>query len=632
MIVEPTRARGKGAAQDVVSNGAFGAAIPIPDVLRSLAPNNTPLRGGAHVDLVAPDTITFVLYAPHKPYVSLVGDFNGWNTRAHPLSTDGQGLWWTTLPHPGKSLYGYYVAVDADSHVWVGDPYARSVRWHKDGAWAHVPQRGQFAWTDQNWRTPPLRDLVIYELCVRDFGGRWESDRSVLGRFRDLLPRIDHLRSLGVNAVEIMPVNAFPGESSWGYNPVFYFAPAASYGPADDLRRFVNECHAAGIAVILDVAFNHAWGEHPWYRIYPPMYGPKGEWLEDWNPFFHQTPAAVNAWGGVDWDHFSGATTPYFQDVVRYWLHEFHIDGFRFDWVCGVDYDSRDAMNPGFNPYHGIAAVAWAARQAKPDCILIGEFWQLDGTHPDKSAAKLTAETELDAVWNGDFHHVMEEVLTQRWQWEQKDIFHALGGFRALGFGSAAQVINYTCSHDEVRPEHEIRYYTGRWMERPPGMSVQQLALAMARLGLVALFAAPGVPMIYSGQEYGENSARTIDFVPLQWGLLDQPANRRHYELVQRLIRARRSHPALRSDEIAFGENHFATDKLVRFWRWDNAGDAAAVALNFSPQRRTVELHLPFGGRWLDVVTGTQRTLDQGAHTFTLEPFSGLLLVPTATA
>jgi 1,4-alpha-glucan branching enzyme len=139
-------------------------------------------------------------------------------------------------------------------------------------------------------------------------------------------------------------------------------------------------------------------------------------------------------WGGVDWDHFNPETTRYFQDIVRFWLEEYHIDGFRFDWVGGVDYDSNEPLRPGFNPYHGIAAICWAARQAKPDCILIGEFWQLEGTHGDKTATRLVHETAMDAVWNGHFHHTLDDVLNHRWEWEKKDIFRAIGGYRDLGF------------------------------------------------------------------------------------------------------------------------------------------------------------------------------------------------------
>nr|HMN30086.1 alpha-amylase family glycosyl hydrolase [Caldilineaceae bacterium] len=373
----------------------------------STFPDRLPVdvRGGVHFDFFAPDTVTFVLYAPFKPYVALVGDFNNWDTRANRMVTDGLGVWWTTLPTAESMRYGFYVAVDEGSHVWVGDPYATKVDWSERGPLGVTSAAANgFPWTDDHWRTPALRDLVIYELCVRDFAGFWQANEPRYGNFRELTNYIAYFADLGINAIELMPIQAFPGASSWGYNPVFYFALADTYGSPNEFKHFVNECHRHGIAVILDVAFNHAWGEHPYYRMYPPLYSPSGEPLADWNPFFHHTPAHVNMWGGVDWDHFAPETTRYFQDIVRFWLQEYHIDGFRFDWAAGVEYDSSNPMRAGFDPYHGLSAIGWAARQVKSDCLLIAEYWPLEGTHPDNTAARLVAETPIDACWNGPFH------------------------------------------------------------------------------------------------------------------------------------------------------------------------------------------------------------------------------------
>lgn len=606
----------------------------ISDLLPQSKPLAVDVRGGAHVDLVAPDTVTFVLYAPFKSYVSLVGDFNGWNTRAHRMVTDGAGTWWTTITHPGVTQYGFYVAIDEQTHAWVGDPYATEVAWTTTGTWGVLPARSApFAWTDQAWHTPALRELIIYELCIRDFAGRWVANQARYGNLRELITLLDYLVETGVNAVELMPIQAFPGASSWGYNPVFYCAIANTYGTPQDFKAFVNACHGRGLAVILDVAFNHAWGEHPYYRFYPPLYSPKGERLDDWNPFFHHTPPAVNMWGGVDWDHFAPETTRYFQDVIRYWLKEFHVDGFRFDWVGGVDYDSHNPGRPGFDPYHGISAICWAARQAKPDCILVGEYWPVEGAHPDKTSARLVAETEMDACWNGRFHHVLEDVLNQRWAWEKNDIWRALGGFRNDGFTTATQVVNYTCSHDEVRPEHEIKFYSWVNIERPPGMSVDELAFAKARLGLVALLATPGIPMLYSGQEFGEDAPRTIDFQPLHWEQLQQPDHAAHYALVQRLIEARRRHPALRSDHIEFYADNFGEQNVVRFTRWPDAvdnrpRDFAIIALNFGNNSRRITLELPWTGEWYDVVNNQVKRMHTKKFVSQLEPWSALLLTP----
>ncbi len=586
-------------------------------------------RGGVHYDLTEPGTVTFVLRAPFKPYVSLVGDFNEWHSRRHPLVTDGQGTWWITLPHPGETRYGFYVAVDDQSHVWVGDPYAAEVHWDSSGPWAYLPATPPtFAWTDHAWKTPALRDMVIYELCVRDFSGRWAPGRPIYGKFPDLTHYVDYFADMHINAVELMPITEFPGDSSWGYNPVFYFAPERAYGNPAQLKTFVNACHRRGIAVILDMVFNHAWGDHPYYQMYPPMFGSKGKPLADMNPFFHHTPKDINGWGGVDWDHFSEETTRHFQDVVRFWLTEYHIDGFRFDWTGGVDYDSNHPMQPGFNPYHGISAICWAARQANPDCVLLAEHWVLNGTHPQKNGAKLVADTEMDACWNGDFHHTLDEVLNQRWEWEKKNIRHAVGGFRDLGYVRADQVVNYTASHDEVRTEHEVKYYSANNIERPKGMSLDQLALAKGQLGLVTLFTAPGTPMLWAGQEFGEDTPRTIDFLPLAWSKLYQKDHFQHQQLTRRLIRLRRDHPALRSDWIEFYDDDFADIKLVRFKRWDGAGDAAVVALNFGQDPVKTGLGFPWNGYWREMISDRVYQIETNWQDFRLEPWGAAVFVP----
>ncbi len=592
------------------------------------------IHGGVHHDLILPDTVTFALRAPHKPYVSLVGDFNGWDTLANPLVTDGRGTWWVTLANPGPTRYGYFVAIDEQSHVWVGDPYATELRWDDEAAWAYLPrEQPPFAWTDQNWQTPALRDMVIYELNVRDFAGRWEHNRPKFGDFRAMMDRMDYLADLGINAIELMPIQAFPGRSSWGYNPVFYFSIADVYGSPEDLKRFVDRCHARGIAVILDVAFNHAWGDHPYYHYYPPMYGEDGEQLTNWNPFFHHTPQAVNMWGGLDWNHFSPDTTRYFQDIVRFWLTEYHLDGFRFDWVCGVDYDDGQPMQPGFHPYHGIGAICWAARETKPDCVLIGEFWQLDGTHSDKTASKMVRETEMDAAWNGRFHHTLERVINQRWQWEQQDVRRAIAGYAQDGYDSPVQLINFTCSHDEVRPEHEIKFYSGRHIDLPEGMTLQQAAVVKAQLGLVLLFTAPGVPMIYAGQEFAEDTPRTIDFLPLNWEKLEMPDRAQHVDLVRSLIRLRRTHAALRSDNIHVYPISFAEKKLICYDRRSGelesqCFDFVVVALNFDNISRIVTLKLPNPGVWLDVISGRKHRLRRKQVRLTLRPWGAAVLVP----
>ena len=304
------------------------------------------------------------------------------------------------------------------------------------------------------------------------------------------------------------------------------------------------------------------------------------------------------------------------------------MNDYRFDWVGGVDYDSREPMQPGFNLFHGIAAACWAARQAKPDVLLIGEYWPIDGTHPDKTAAKLVAETEMDAVWNGEFHHTLEAVLKQGWEWEKKNIQRAIGGYGAQGFIRADQVINYTASHDEVRPVHEILYYARRHIQKPESYSWLEVALDKALAGLIALFTAPGVPMLYAGQEFGEDTPRTVDFLPIDWSKLDKPLHRRHWEIVRRLVHARRTSPALRGEHIEFLPDDFAATGLARYRRWDDAGNTALVALNFGGEMRETVLDFPKAGLWREVVNERVERMGAAAHTLHLPAWQGRVFVP----
>ena len=315
--------------------------------------------------------------------------------------------------------------------VYAADPYATEIDWDDYGPKAVVSDEAPYQWHDRSWQRPPLKDLVIYELCVRAFSGRRDTrglGGDQLGRFAGVTARLDYLQSLGVNAIELMPVGEFPGDSSWGYNPVFYMGPKSVYGRPDEFRALIDAAHQRGIVVILDLVFNHAWGDHPYYRMYPPLFTPDGHELPHLNPFFHHHHNGhANSWGGVDWDHHSPYTLAYMQDIVRFWLDEYHMDGFRFDWLGGVEYDPWQPLRENFDPFYGIAPIARAARAAVPDCYLIGEYWPIHGTNQAKTAARLVQETEIDAVWNGAFHHVLEDCLLQTWQWERQDVWRAWG-------------------------------------------------------------------------------------------------------------------------------------------------------------------------------------------------------------
>ena len=186
--------------------------------------------------------------------------------------------------------------------------------------------REPYAWQVDDFERPAPEDLVIYELLVRDFVGKHD--------YATLVDTLDYLERLGVNAIELMPVNEFEGNESWGYNTAgYYFAPDKYYGPAEDLKRFVDEAHRRGIAVILDLVLNHSYGG-PMVDLY---LDPSGRPAAD-NPWFNAQHNFANtaAHWGRDFDHESAATQYFVDRVTRYWLEEYRVDGYRFDFTKGI--------------------------------------------------------------------------------------------------------------------------------------------------------------------------------------------------------------------------------------------------------------------------------------------------------
>ena len=231
---------------------AQGAKLPliIDDRPSDFALGSAPLqlpRGGAFRDCEQPGTVTFFLTAPEKTAAHVTGDFNGWDPHASPMETDGRGSFWATVPLRGTTHYRFVVVQDeaVQQYVSVADPYAREVRWDQAGPKAFLGDDRGYLWRDHAWQRPPLRDLVIYELCVRDFAGTKRLGRDQYGDFDGVRAQLDHLARLGVNAIELMPISEFPGDSSWGYNPVFYMAPKWLYGRPNQLKALVDAAHRA---------------------------------------------------------------------------------------------------------------------------------------------------------------------------------------------------------------------------------------------------------------------------------------------------------------------------------------------------------------------------------------------------
>lgn len=530
------------------------------------APTHTPHGAHDHGD----GRVTFALWAPWKKRIHLIGDFNGWNPKADPLAVDKSGLWWIEKRlDPG--VYAYQFVLDGETAI--SDPYARGLRWAEGSPVPHALVEvgaAPYEWGDAGFQIKPLNQMVIYELHVSDF--------SPEGTFAGVCARLDHIAGLGVDAIELMPVQEFPGDRSWGYNPAYFFAPESAYGSAEDLKRLVDAAHGRGIGVILDMVFNHTANDSPLNLLY----------RYDQNPYF--SPDG-NPWGFPDFNLWSDATKRLIRDIQDYWLSEFHIDGFRYDYVEGMRYDGVG----------GMSFIAWAARQSKPHAYLIAEDIVAD-------PAAVVRDTDIDASWHWPFIKVVRAQMCEgEYAGNQYGDMGAL--LRVLtfaddGYQDNAQPINYLESHDEERVLREV-------------MANPAIDLAGAHrkgmLGAVLLFTAQGVPLIFHGQEFGAHAPKTIDTNKIPWEYLESAAGRQLYQHYAALAYLRHTQAALQSNQI----EPLLVDherKLLAYHRWSEDGSSVVVAINLAPHPQTAAISFPHAGRWHEWLFDYDEHIGEGPH------------------
>lgn len=370
-----------------------------------------------------------------------------------------------------------------------GEAYPDPVsRYQPEGphGWSEVIDAVAFPWTDASWPGITLKGQVVYELHLGTFTreGTWKAAAA----------KLDYLRDTGITLIEVMPIADFPGRFGWGYDGVQPYAPAGIYGRPDDMRAFVDQAHAKGLAVILDVVYNHL--------------GPDGNYLPKFSSFY-LTDKYSTDWGqAINFDgHESGPVREFFRENAAYWIREFHLDGLRLD----ATQDIHDESEP-----HIIAEIGRAARQAagRRSIVLIGEN-EPQNTRLIKPLAE--GGYGLDALWNDDFHHSAMVALTgkadayytdyrgtaqefvsaakygylyqgQRYRWQEKR-----RGTSTLGLPRQAMV-NFIQNHDQVANSARG--------QRAHELSSPGVFKAMTALTLLA----PGTPMLFQGQEFAASS------------------------------------------------------------------------------------------------------------------------------
>jgi len=582
------------------------------------------------INYIDSETVVLCLVAPEKEFIIVIGDFNDWELSSEyemKITPDGQRYWVELAGlEPGQEyVFQYFI----DGSIKVGDPYADKVSdpWHdkdissstypnliqypdgKTTGIATVLQTNQvpYEWQTANFDVPDVTDLVVYELLVRDFVATHD--------FETLIDTLDYLERLGVNAIELMPNSEFEGNSSWGYNPNYYFAPDKYYGPKDTFKAFVDECHARGMAVFMDLVLNHSYGTNAMAMMYwnGELNRPAAN-----NPWFNEQSNFENTdaqWGN-DFNHESIYTQQLVDSINSYWINEYHVDGFRFDFTKGFGNNIKGSSDPWGSLYDAdrialLKRMADKIWEEKPDAAVI--FEHLSENSEEKELANYGI-----LLW-GNINHNYNEG-TMGYNDDGKSDFSWIS-YQKRGWNQP-NVVGYMESHDEER----LMFKNLEYGALNSDYSVKELGTALKRQELAAnfFFTIPGPKMIWQFGERGYDVS--IEFngrvgeKPPRWEYMDDYRRRNLYYVYSSLI-------DLKKNEDAFSTTNYTLDlynalKKIKL----TADDMSVVVLgNFDIVEGDINPDFQSTGTWYNywtsdsiVVTDVNETINLKAGEYRL--------------
>jgi 1,4-alpha-glucan branching enzyme len=526
----------------------------------------------------------FRVWAPNAQSVAVKGDFNNWSDTANPLTSEGNGYWSTDVTG-AKVGQEYRYVIRNGALLSKNDPYTRKVTSTKQFENSVIHSRS-YSWPDQPFEMPPWNELVIYELHVGTFGGGTQPP----DRFKDAKARLPYLRDLGVNAILIMAAGEFETDTSLGYNPAYIFAIEESYGGIDAFQDFVKAARENGIAVIFDVVYNHfgaaGLGECLWHF---------DGWFQDdgGGIYFYNDWRRHTQWGDRP-DFGRGEVRQYIRDNALAWLDDLRVDGLRFDATNQIRNVSGNG-NSGEDLPDGWGLMQWI--NSEVDARFSWKITIAEDMQNNEWITKTTGEggAGFDSQWDAVFMHALRGAIVTSWDSDRNmDTMRDIISSRFNG--DAVQRVIYTESHDEVRNGH-ARVPEEIW----PGNAGSWHSKKRSTLGAGIVFTAPGIPMIFQGQEFLEDGGWSDEDM-LDWNKVISFAG--IHKMYRDMIRLRRNW--WNNTRGLHGQNvnvhHLNnTDKLIAYHRWDEGGpgDDVLVVANFSAQSFSdYVVGVPRGGSW----------------------------------
>ena len=558
-----------------------------------------------------------------KDFAHVIGDFNNWtlsnDEKSQMFRDDAAGVWWITLSGLDATkeyAFQYYVGKTGEEPIRLADAYSRKIldpdndkyislstypenkTYPAKGAVGIVStfkiQPDAYNWQVTNFKTPAVDNLVIYEMLFRDF--------TPSGDINGALAKLDYLKSLGVNAIELMPVQEFDGNDSWGYNPAFFFAMDKAYGTDKMYKQFIDECHKRGMAVIFDVVYNHATGANPFAKMW-------------WNSTANKT-AANNPYFNVDaphpfsvfhdFNHSNQLVRDFVKRNLEFLLDEYKIDGFRFDLTKGFTQKSSSESTAGNYDASRIAILKdynATIKAVKPDALVILEHF-----------ADNQEETELAnagmMVWRNNNEAFMESAMG----WKDKT------NFNPVYYGTSSRPANSLVSYMESHDEERAAYKQSQWGN---GILKTNLKARMSQLGNNAafFFTVPGPKMLWQfgemGYDYSINSNLSGNISedyrtskkPIKWEYLDDVERKKLHETYTKLINFRFKHSELFTSTATL-------DWKVTPAFWDNGrfltlssfGNSKQVVVvgNFTNETINASTTFPKTGTWYNYMNSSE--------------------------
>ncbi|MDH7461416.1 alpha-amylase family glycosyl hydrolase [Chitinophagaceae bacterium 26-R-25] len=577
----------------------------------------------------AKDGVTFInngtsaifnIYAPDKKFGYVIGDFTNWQAdpKYFMKKTPDGTRWWVQVDNLDANKYYTYQYL-VDGTLKVADPYCELIldpdndKYIGSETFPNMPaypigkatgivsvtqaNPQQYNWQVSNFTRPDKKDLVIYELHVRDFIGAHN--------YQTLKDTLTYLTRLGVNAVELMPVTEFEGNSSWGYNPDFYFAADKYYGPKTSLQAFIDECHKKGIAVVLDMVLNHSFGQSPMVQLY--FDGTTQKPAAN-SPWFNVNPThPYNV--GYDFNHESAATKYFVKNVLQFWMQQYKVDGFRFDLSKGFT-ENMSTNDADFAKYDATRVAIWKEynnfiKGIDPNFYVILEHFAVD-----MEEQALSAEGMM--LWNNLNYNFNQATMGYTTDWDFSRIF-----YDKHGFTQPYNLVTYMESHDEER----LQYKNEQYGNSSGAYNVKDLATGLKRQQMAAafLFSSPGPKMIWEFGEVGYdvsiNQGDRTGEKPPHWEYQGNPDRQALYNVFAKMIRLKTKNAVFATSNFQYGLN-----TAVKYIKLNGTDANVVVVGNFDVSPQTANITFPSSGTWYDCLTGATITLGSTAYTATLTP------------